>query len=260
MASPEPPGTPRARGGCGCPWTRWRLTTKVGVLLALSVAVPLAVAETFTWRLARRVTEERTAAILASRAEQLANELDALNGLYLAAVRRIAWTPLAKAVLAGGTPRERHELRGLLVGLADSDDSVVAAHLVDARGRVVFSSMPASEGLDLSFRPFVARALRGETVIGERGLAVVRAERPALVLCDLAMPGLDGLAVARTLRADPQTAEIPLVALTAHAMVGDEERAYAAGFEAYLTKPLDRAALDPALAAAGRRRARDAAA
>jgi signal transduction histidine kinase/DNA-binding response OmpR family regulator len=101
----------------------------------------------------------------------------------------------------------------------------------------------------------LARALlerRGWRVLladgGEAGLALVRRERPALVVCDLAMPGLDGLAVARELKTDPATARIPLVALTALAMRGDEQRAYAAGFDAYLTKPIDRQALDATLA------------
>ena len=83
---------------------------------------------------------------------------------------------------------------------------------------------------------------------GEEGLATARRERPALVLLDLAMPRKDGFAVARELKQDPATRDIPLVAMTALAMRGDDERALQAGFDAYLPKPLERNALDATLA------------
>jgi len=60
---------------------------------------------------------------------------------------------------------------------------------------------------------------------------------------DLAMPGKDGYAAAREIKAAPETAGIPLVALTALAMRGDEQKAYAAGFDAYVTKPIGRKVL-----------------
>jgi CheY-like chemotaxis protein len=69
-----------------------------------------------------------------------------------------------------------------------------------------------------------------------------------LVLLDLAMPRKDGFAVARELKMDPGTANTPLVALTALAMRGDDERVLQAGFDGYLPKPLERAALDATLA------------
>ena len=64
---------------------------------------------------------------------------------------------------------------------------------------------------------------------------------------DLAMPVMDGYEAARDLKADVGTARIPLVALTAMAMTGDEEKAHRAGFDGYLTKPLERHALEDAL-------------
>jgi two-component system cell cycle response regulator DivK len=64
---------------------------------------------------------------------------------------------------------------------------------------------------------------------------------------DLAMPVMDGLTAARQLKADPATSEIPLIAFTALAMAGDEQRAREAGFDGYLTKPLELRALDAAL-------------
>lgn len=72
---------------------------------------------------------------------------------------------------------------------------------------------------------------------GETGVALARAQLPALVLMDVQMPGLDGLAATRMLRTDTQTASIPVVALTALAMKGDEERILAAGCDGYIAKP-----------------------
>ncbi len=73
---------------------------------------------------------------------------------------------------------------------------------------------------------------------GPTGLALARERAPALVLLDVDMPGMDGFEVLAALRADPGTAALPVVALTAHAMSGDEERLLAAGFDHYVAKPL----------------------
>lgn len=61
---------------------------------------------------------------------------------------------------------------------------------------------------------------------------------PDLILIDIALPGMDGLTFTRRLKADPRLARVPVVALTAFAMPGDEQRAHASGCEGYLTKPL----------------------
>ena len=80
---------------------------------------------------------------------------------------------------------------------------------------------------------------------GARGVMIAEAERPALILLDLQMPAMDGFAVLEALRANPATAAIPVVALTAMAMAGDRERILAAGFDDYLAKPIRyRALLD----------------
>lgn len=74
---------------------------------------------------------------------------------------------------------------------------------------------------------------------GEQAFATIKAERPDLVLMDIQMPRDDGFSVLRKLRLDPQLAAIPVLALTAYAMRGDSEKALAAGFNAYITKPID---------------------
>ena len=76
-----------------------------------------------------------------------------------------------------------------------------------------------------------------EAADGRTTVELARRERPDLILMDLAMPGMDGWEAARRLKADPETADIPIIALTAFAMRGDEERARQAGCDAYLSKP-----------------------
>lgn len=74
---------------------------------------------------------------------------------------------------------------------------------------------------------------------GPRGIALAAACGPALILLDIQLPEMDGYAVARRLKADPALAEIPIVAVTSHAMSGDRARALAAGCQGYIEKPID---------------------
>lgn len=74
---------------------------------------------------------------------------------------------------------------------------------------------------------------------GEQGLLLARQASPDLIICDIQLPGIDGYDVARALKADPTTAALPLVAVTANAMLGDRERVLEAGFDAYLAKPVE---------------------
>lgn len=76
-----------------------------------------------------------------------------------------------------------------------------------------------------------------EATDGRAAVALARRERPDLIIMDFAMPGLDGWEAMRRLKADPNSADIPIIALTAFAMRGDEERARKAGCDAYLSKP-----------------------
>jgi CheY-like chemotaxis protein len=73
---------------------------------------------------------------------------------------------------------------------------------------------------------------------GEEGLSVIRQVHPKFIICDLSMPVMDGWGVIHTLKNDRALMDIPAIALTAHAMIGDRERAINAGFHNYLTKPL----------------------
>ncbi|HEY1181814.1 MAG TPA: response regulator [Rhodocyclaceae bacterium] len=70
------------------------------------------------------------------------------------------------------------------------------------------------------------------------GLRLAKAEMPALILMDIQLPGMDGLEATRRLKADPDTRHIKVVALTAFAMKGDEERMRAAGCDDYIAKPI----------------------
>jgi CheY-like chemotaxis protein len=70
-------------------------------------------------------------------------------------------------------------------------------------------------------------------------LATLDEFQPELILMDIQLPGMDGLALARTLKADPRRRHIAIVALTAYAMKGDEERAKEAGCDGYVSKPID---------------------
>jgi DNA-binding response OmpR family regulator len=72
---------------------------------------------------------------------------------------------------------------------------------------------------------------------GVAGLELIRATRPALVLLDVMMPGLDGLAVLRAVRADPELRGTPAILLTARTMAADVERGFAAGADDYIVKP-----------------------
>ena len=74
---------------------------------------------------------------------------------------------------------------------------------------------------------------------GREALEKLREHRPDLALLDIQMPVMDGNAVVREIRSDPQLSKLPVVALTAYAMQGDREKALALGFNSYITKPID---------------------
>jgi two-component system, cell cycle response regulator DivK len=94
---------------------------------------------------------------------------------------------------------------------------------------------------NLTLATFLLQSV-GHTVISatdaEAGLTAARAERPDLILMDIQLPGMDGLEATAQLKRDDATGRIPVIALTALAMKGDEERIRAAGCDGYIAKPM----------------------
>lgn len=108
--------------------------------------------------------------------------------------------------------------------------------------------------INLELMSYTLRAWGHEPVVAqdaETGLDLARRECPDLIVCDIKLPGRDGYSVARELKADPELCSVPLVAVTAFAMVGDHSQALAAGFDAHFAKPIEPArfmdALEPLL-------------
>ena len=94
--------------------------------------------------------------------------------------------------------------------------------------RMLIADLLAANG----YRPIEARD-------GEEGIALARQEKPDLILMDLSLPRLDGWEATRRLKADAELKDIPVVALTAHAMAGDEAKALDAGCDGYIAKPIN---------------------
>jgi CheY-like chemotaxis protein len=143
--------------------------------------------------------------------------------LLLASLRRVLHREPGGEALAAPAARTDGKTTVLVVDDHETN-CVLARSLLERRG----------------FRALVAHD-------GAEGIRLARAEQPALILLDLAMPLMDGFEAARELKADPATAAIPLVAFTALAMRGDEEQALSAGFDGYLSKPIDKTAFDEIL-------------
>lgn len=76
-------------------------------------------------------------------------------------------------------------------------------------------------------------------VDGEQGVAMARSENPDIILMDMSLPGIDGWTATRQVKSDDATRAIPVIALTAHAMAGDRERALEAGCDDFDTKPVE---------------------
>jgi two-component system cell cycle response regulator DivK len=92
--------------------------------------------------------------------------------------------------------------------------------------RQILRDLLASAGIDMI-----------EAADGPAGLAAAASERPDLILMDIQLPGLDGYEVTRRIKANPALSAIPVIAVTSYALSGDEDKARAAGCDAYVTKP-----------------------
>jgi len=97
---------------------------------------------------------------------------------------------------------------------------------------------------DNEFNRKIVRQLLGRTSYrlleatdGEAGVSTARAERPDLIIMDIQLPRLSGLEATRQLKAEPETAEVPIIVITSFALAGDEQKARDAGAAAYLAKP-----------------------
>jgi CheY-like chemotaxis protein len=96
------------------------------------------------------------------------------------------------------------------------------------------------ENLDVTARRLRLRGYEvAEAGSGESGIVAARSDRPDLILMDIQMPGVDGHEATRRLKADPQTAAIPVIALTANAFDEDRKKALAAGADEYESKPVE---------------------
>jgi CheY-like chemotaxis protein len=94
--------------------------------------------------------------------------------------------------------------------------------------RIIYSTVLRHVGYDVL-----------EASDGLQAISLARSARPNLILMDIAIPRLDGWEATRILRHDPDTSEIPIIALTAHALPNDRQRAAQVGFTAYLAKPVE---------------------
>ena len=117
-----------------------------------------------------------------------------------------------------------------MVGTADSvgRGRIVLVVEDNARSRRLVADLLDLHGFDV---------VEAETA--ELGLDAARQKRPDLVLLDVQLPGMDGVGALQALRADPELASIPVVAVTAFAMRGDEDRFLSEGFDSYISKPID---------------------
>ncbi len=97
---------------------------------------------------------------------------------------------------------------------------------------------------DMLFRRLEKRGYEMIVAIdGLSGIATAQREKPDIILMDMSLPGLDGWQASRQLKSDNATAHIPIIALTAHAMAEDRDRALAAGCDEYETKPVELSSL-----------------
>src|SRR5581483_2211114 len=180
----------------------------------------------------------------------------------LQADERTRASPLLVLTAVDLAPDEQARLKGRVAGVAIKGDVTREALLAFAEKHARPAAPEATSGPvilvaddhDLNrelVRSILAR--KGYRVLeaedGEAAVSVARRERPALILMDLAMPKRDGFSALRELRGDPATRGIKVIAVTAMAMRSDEERVREAGFDGYMTKPLERVALEQAVAA-----------
>jgi len=175
--------------------------------------------------------------------------------------RHEAWRaiPIVVVTAQGLSRDDRDRLNGYVQKILQKGAHSREQLLAEVRELVVAQRRPPeTEGLmakilliednemnrDMLSRRLVKRGYEVAMALdGEQGLAMARSEAPALILMDMSLPGIDGWEATRQLKAAPETRSIPVIALTAHAMSGDREKAVAAGCDDFDTKPVDLARL-----------------
>ncbi len=138
------------------------------------------------------------------------------------------------------TPQERVFLRTAAQAVVDKGQG--GAGVLAELDAVVRRKPAAVSGAELKLVSYLLsrRGYQVQSAAGAReALEALQTFRPALILMDMQMPGIDGFELTRRLKADPATHEIIIIALTAYAMKGDEERVRAAGCDGYMPKPID---------------------
>ena len=107
-----------------------------------------------------------------------------------------------------------------------------------------------SDNLELALAILSGHGYELRTAVdAQSAVELMQSVLPKLILLDIQLPGMDGLQLTRQLKADPRTRHIPILAVTAYAMKGDEQRAREAGCDGYLTKPINKRELRAAVAA-----------
>ena len=141
---------------------------------------------------------------------------------------------MARVLQKGALSRETllTEVRDLVTASASRGQETVMAKILLVEDNEMNRDMLSRRLVKRGYEVVVA-------VDGQEGVEKARAEAPALVLMDMSLPVLDGWEATRALRADPATRSIPVIALTAHAMAGDREKALAAGCDDFDTKPIE---------------------
>ena len=186
-----------------------------------------------------------------SQAEQTIDRSRGGLGLGLALVKELVELQEGKVTLASNGPGLGVELT---IGFPLTDAPVQAAKPVEP----AYQDARLCRILIIEDNPVAAKSTQmflvgsGHTVEvahdGQTGIEMARRFRPEVVLCDIGLPGLDGYAVCRALRLEPQLKEVYLIAVTGYGQEEDQLRARVAGFDSHLTKPIDLSGLERTLA------------
>jgi two-component system, cell cycle response regulator DivK len=139
----------------------------------------------------------------------------------------VAGRPGVAALAYGDRSRLDHAPSGVRPCMAKNGKTVLLVE-DNEDNRIVYSTILRHFGYEVS-----------EALNGEEGIAKARAEKPDLILMDISIPIIDGWEATQVLKHDPATRDIPIIALTAHALASDREKAMEVGCDGYLAKPCE---------------------